>query len=116
MMDGTTINQHHGPVMPLGEAWPEIRESVARICERFDNAYWMRLDDESAYPDEFVKALTDAGYLAVLIPEEFGGSGLPISAAGAVLETIHRPGCNAAACHAQMYPMGTVLRHGTDEQ
>ncbi len=116
MMDGTTINQHDGPVMPLGEAWPEIRESVARICERFDNAYWMRLDDESAYPDEFVKALTDAGYLAVLIPEEFGGSGLPISAAGAVLETIHRTGCNAAACHAQMYTMGTVLRHGTDEQ
>jgi acyl-CoA dehydrogenase len=116
MMDGTTINQHDGPVMPLGEAWPEIRESVAKICERFDNAYWMRLDDESAYPDEFVKALTDAGYLAVLIPEEFGGSGLPISAAGAVLETIHRTGCNAAACHAQMYTMGTVLRHGTDEQ
>jgi acyl-CoA dehydrogenase len=116
MMDGTTINQHDGPVMPLGEAWPEIRESVARICERFDNAYWMRLDDESAYPDEFVKALTDAGYLAVLIPEEFGGSGLPISAAGAVLETIHRTGCNAAACHAQMYTMGTVLKHGTDEQ
>ena len=116
MMDGTTINQHDGPVMPLGEAWPEIRESVAKICERFDNAYWMRLDDESAYPDEFVKALTDAGYLAVLIPEEFGGSGLPISAAGAVLETIHHTGCNAAACHAQMYTMGTVLRHGTDEQ
>jgi acyl-CoA dehydrogenase len=116
MMDGTTINQHDGPVMPLGEAWPEIRESVAKICERFDNAYWMRLDDESAYPDEFVKALTDAGYLAVLIPEEFGGSGLPISAAGAVLETIHRTGCNAAACHAQMHTMGTVLRHGTDEQ
>ena len=116
MMDGTTINQHDGPVMPLGEVWPEIRESVAKICERFDNAYWMRLDDESAYPDEFVKALTDAGYLAVLIPEEFGGSGLPISAAGAVLETIHRTGCNAAACHAQMYTMGTVLRHGTDEQ
>ena len=116
MMDGTTINQHDGPVMPLGETWSEIRESVAKICERFDNAYWMRLDDESAYPDEFVKALTDAGYLAVLIPEEFGGSGLPISAAGAVLETIHRAGCNAAACHAQMYTMGTVLRHGTDEQ
>ena len=116
MMDGTTINQHDGPVMPLGESWPEIRESVAKICEGFDNAYWMRLDDESAYPNEFVKALTDAGYLAVLIPEEFGGSGLPISAAGAVLETIHRTGCNAAACHAQMYTMGTVLRHGTDEQ
>ena len=116
MMDGTTIDQHDGPVMPLGEAWPEIRESVTRICERFDNAYWMRLDEESAYPDAFVQALTDAGYLAVLIPEEFGGSGLPISAAGAVLETIHRTGCNAAACHAQMYTMGTVLRHGTDEQ
>jgi len=116
MMDGTTLSQHGGPVMPLGETWSEIRGSVARICERFDNAYWMRLDDESAYPDEFVQALTDAGYLAVLIPEEFGGSGLPISAAGAVLETIHRTGCNAAACHAQMYTMGTVLKHGTDEQ
>jgi acyl-CoA dehydrogenase len=102
--------------MALGETWPEIRESVARICEPFDNAYWTKLDDESAYPDAFVQALTDAGYLAVLIPEEFGGSGLPISAAAAVLETIHRTGCNAAACHAQMYTMGTVLRHGTDEQ
>ena len=69
MMDGTTINQHDGPVMPLGEAWPEIRESVAKICERFDNAYWMRLDDESAYPDEFVKALARHPVASILSEE-----------------------------------------------
>ncbi|MFY0612576.1 MAG: acyl-CoA/acyl-ACP dehydrogenase [Hyphomicrobiaceae bacterium] len=102
--------------MLIGEDWPEIRESVARICEPFDNAYWMQLDDASEYPTKFVQALTDAGYLATLIPEEFGGSGLPISAACAVLETIHANGGNAAACHAQMYTMGTVLRHGSAEQ
>ena len=120
-MDGQTNSS--GPTvdidsatMPIGVAWPEIRESVERICERFDNEYWNKLDAESEYPTEFVQALTDAGYLATLIPEEYGGSGLPISAAGAVLETIHETGCNAAACHAQMYTMGTVLRHGSDEQ
>lgn len=115
-MDGPTATGFDGPVMPIGEDWPEIRESIARICEPFDNAYWMKLDDASEYPYAFVKALTDAGYLATLIPEEFGGCGLPISAACAVLETIHAAGCNAAACHAQMYTMGTVLRHGSDEQ
>ena len=115
-MDGFNAGDTDGPVMALGETWPEIRESVARICQPFDNAYWTKLDAANEYPDAFVKALTDAGYLGVLIPEEFGGSGLPISAANAVLETIHRTGCNAAACHAQMYTMGTVLRHGSDEQ
>jgi alkylation response protein AidB-like acyl-CoA dehydrogenase len=115
-MDGHELMNGDGPTMLIGEDWPEIRESVARICEPFDNAYWMGLDDASEYPDKFVQALTDAGYLATLIPEEFGGSGLPISAACAVLETIHAAGCNAAACHAQMYTMGTVLRHGSDEQ
>ncbi len=116
-MDGqNALNDDDGPTMLIGEDWPEIRESVARICEPFDNAYWMQLDDASEYPTKFVQALTDAGYLATLIPEEFGGSGLPISAACAVLETIHANGGNAAACHAQMYTMGTVLRHGSAEQ
>ena len=104
------------PTMPIGEDWPEIRESVERICARFPNEYWMKLDDASEYPTEFVAALTEAGYLALLIPEAYGGSGLPISAACAVLETIHASGGNAAACHAQMYTMGTVLRHGSEEQ
>ncbi len=102
--------------MPIEPQWMEIREGVRAVCERFDNAYWTRLDNASEYPTEFVQALTDAGYLACLIPEEFGGSGLPLSAGCAVLETIHEMGCNAAACHAQMYTMGTVLRHGSDEQ
>ncbi len=116
-MDGqNALNDDAGPTMLIGEDWPEIRESVARICEPFDNAYWMQLDDASEYPTKFVQALTDAGYLATLIPEEFGGSGLPISAACAVLETIHANGGNAAACHAQMYTMGTLLRHGSAEQ
>lgn len=102
--------------MPLFQQWTDIREGTARVCAPFDNAYWTRLDRESVYPSEFVKALTDAGYLAALIPEEYGGAGLPLSAATAVLETIHEQGCNAAACHAQMYTMGTVLKHGSAEQ
>ncbi len=112
-MDGTsdTLLQ-----MTLEENWTEIRESVGKICEGFPNSYWNDLDAKSEYPTAFVDALTEAGYLAVLIPEEYGGVGLPISAAGAVLETIHAAGCNAAACHAQMYTMGTVLRHGSAEQ
>ena len=89
---------------------------MRRICERFPNEYWVKLDHEAAYPTEFVTALTEAGYLSALIPEEYGGSGLPISAACAVLETIHDSPCNAAACHAQMYTMGTVLRHGSEAQ
>jgi acyl-CoA dehydrogenase len=102
--------------IPIERGWEDIREGVARICEGFPNEYWVKLDHEAAYPTEFVKALTDAGYLGALIPEEYGGSGLPISAACAVLETIHDSPCNAAACHAQMYTMGTVLRHGNEVQ
>jgi acyl-CoA dehydrogenase len=94
----------------------EIREAVRKLCERFPGEYWRRLDAERAYPSEFVSALTEAGYLATLIPEEYGGAGLTLSAAAAVLEEIQRAGCNGAACHAQMYVMGTVLRHGSDEQ
>jgi alkylation response protein AidB-like acyl-CoA dehydrogenase len=89
---------------------PEIREAVARLCQDFAGDYWRRLDRERAYPTDFVAALTEAGYLAALIPEDYGGSGLGLSAAAAILEEIHRSGGNAAACHAQMYTMGTVLR------
>ena len=102
--------------LPLDPGWADIREGVRRICEGFPNDYWVKLDHEGAYPTEFVRALTEAGYLAALIPEEYGGSGLPLSAACAVLETIHDSPCNAAACHAQMYTMGTVLRHGSEAQ
>jgi acyl-CoA dehydrogenase len=115
-MTGPASTDTGASVMTMSEDWPEIRESIARICEPFDNAYWTKLDAASEYPTEFVQALTDTGYLATLIPEEYGGAGLQISAACAVLETIHAAGCNAAACHAQMYTMGTVLRHGSDEQ
>ena len=94
----------------------QIRDAVRQLCLRFDGAYWRQLDRERAYPTEFVKALTDAGWLAVLIPEEYGGSGLGLSAAGAVLEEIQRAGCNGGACHAQMYIMGTVLRNGSGAQ
>jgi|TARA_B110000259_G_scaffold27223_2_gene28612 alkylation response protein AidB-like acyl-CoA dehydrogenase len=94
----------------------EIREGLRRLCKDFDGAYWRKKDQTQAYPIEFVQALTESGYLAALIPETYGGSELPISAASAILETIHHEGCNAAACHAQMYTMGTLLRHGSEEQ
>ncbi|MCL4767508.1 MAG: acyl-CoA/acyl-ACP dehydrogenase [Hyphomicrobiaceae bacterium] len=102
--------------IPIDPEWQEIREGVRRICEDFPNGYWVKLDHEAAYPAEFVDALTAAGYLAALIPEAYGGAGLPLSAACAVLETIHEQGCNAGACHAQMYTMGTLLRHGSEAQ
>ncbi|TFL16528.1 acyl-CoA dehydrogenase family protein [Jannaschia formosa] len=110
---------HHDPnaiTMPVAPAWGDIRDAVGRLCEDFPNEYWLKLDKADAYPHDFVQALTESGFLAALIPEEYGGSGLPLSAAGAVLETIHAKGCNAAACHAQMYTMGTVLKHGSEEQ
>ena len=102
--------------LPLGEDYPEIRDSVRRICAGFPGAYWRDLEDREAYPTEFVKELTEAGYLSALIPEEYGGAGLPLRAAGVVLEEIHASGCNAGACHAQMYIMGTLLRHGSAAQ
>ncbi|WP_191084523.1 acyl-CoA dehydrogenase family protein [Roseococcus microcysteis] len=103
---------------PLIAADPhaEIREEVRKLCARFPGEYWRELDARRGYPTEFVKALTEAGYLGALIPEEFGGAGLPLSAAAAILETIHQEGCNGAACHAQMYIMGTILKHGSPEQ
>ncbi len=93
-----------------------IRESVRALCADFPGEYWRALDRERAYPSAFVKALTDAGFLAALIPNEFGGSGLTIRAAAAIMEEIHASGGNGAACHAQMYTMGTLLRHGSDKQ
>ena len=102
--------------MHLGEDYPEIRESVRRICADFPGPYWQQLDDQEAYPSDFVKAMTEAGFLAALIPEEYGGAGLPLRAAGVILEEIHASGGNAGATHAQMYTMGTVLRHGSPEQ
>src|SRR6516225_6756285 len=102
--------------LPLGETYPEIRDLVRRICSDFPGSYWRKLDEEQAYPAEFVAALTKAGLLAALIPEEYGGLGLPLSAAAATLEEVHACGCNAGACHAQMYIMGTLLRHGSVEQ
>ena len=98
------------------ENFPEIRDAVVRLCERFPGEYWRDLDQRREYPKAFVEALTEAGYLSILIPEEYGGSGLPLSAAAAVLEEIHHAGCNGGACHAQMYTMGTLLRHGSEEQ
>jgi acyl-CoA dehydrogenase len=102
--------------MDIHDDHQDIREAVRRLCEQFPGEYWRKLDVERAYPAEFVKALTEAGYLATLIPEEYGGSGLTLSAAAAVLEEVQRAGCNGAACHAQMYVMGTVLRHGSEAQ
>ena len=98
------------------ETYPEIREAIAKLCVQFPGQYWRDLDRQMAYPTAFVNALTEAGYLAVLIPEEYGGSGLQLSAAAAVLEEIQRAGCNGGACHAQMYTMGTLLRHGSEAQ
>jgi acyl-CoA dehydrogenase len=98
------------------ESFPEIREALRKLCSSFPGEYWRKLDHERAYPTEFVQALTRQGWLSVLIPEEYGGSGLGLSAAAAILEEIHRSGCNGGACHAQMYIMGTILRHGSDHQ
>jgi alkylation response protein AidB-like acyl-CoA dehydrogenase len=98
------------------ETYPEIREAVAKLCARFPGSYWRALDRDMAYPQAFVDALTEAGWLSVLIPEAYGGSGLPLSAAAAVLQEMQRAGCNGGACHAQMYTMGTLLRHGSDAQ
>jgi len=93
-----------------------IREAVRALCAGFPGEYWRALDRDRAYPEKFVAALTKAGFLAALIPEEYGGSGLPMSAAVAIMEEIQASGCNGAACHAQMYTMGTVLRHGSAAQ
>ena len=98
------------------ETYPEIRAAVRAVCARFPGAYWRKLDAERTYPGEFIRALTEAGFLAALIPETYGGSGLGLGEAAAILEEIQKSGCNGAAGHAQMYTMGTILRHGAEEQ
>jgi acyl-CoA dehydrogenase len=107
--------------MPFNPSEPDdphtaIRAEVRKLCAGFPGSYWRKLDRESAYPAEFVRALGDAGYLAVLIPEAYGGSGLGLSAAAAILEEVQRAGCNGAGCHAQIYIMSVLLRHGSAEQ
>ncbi|MCG6872475.1 MAG: acyl-CoA/acyl-ACP dehydrogenase [Gammaproteobacteria bacterium] len=102
--------------MPGEQRFPELRAGVHELCARYPDRYWREVDAAGRYPEEFVAALTAAGWLAALIPEEFGGSGLGISEASVILEEINRSGGNAAACHAQMYTMGTLLRHGSAEQ
>jgi len=104
------------PIMAATADIADIRQSVAALCARFPGEYWRRLDRERGYPREFVQALTEGGFLACLIPEEYGGSGLGIAAAAAILEEVQKSGCNGAACHAQMYIMGTLLRHGSPAQ
>jgi len=101
---------------PTDSDYQEIREAIRKLCEGFPLEYWRKLDREMAYPSEFVEALGRAGFLAALIPEEHGGAGLPLSAAAAILEEIQHSGGNGAACHAQMYIMGTLLRHGNEAQ
>ena len=98
------------------DEYADIRNAVAKLCAQYPGEYWRKLDREMKYPSEFVDALTQAGYLSVLIPEEYDGAGLKLSAAAAILEEIQRAGCNGGGCHAQMYTMGTVLRHGNDAQ
>jgi len=98
---------------PADHEYEDIRDGVKKLCAEFPGPYWRQLDQQRAYPTAFVAALTEAGYLSVLIPEEYGGSGLPLSAAAAILETIQAAGCNGSACHAQVYMMGTILRHGS---
>ncbi len=100
----------------MSDEYIEIREQVKKLCSQYPGEYWRELDTQRAYPTDFVRALTEAGYLSVLIPEQYGGSGLGITAASVIMEEIQKSGCNGGACHAQMYTMGTVLRHGSDEQ
>lgn len=101
---------------PTAEDLQAIRENVRALCRDFSDTYWRETDKKAEYPQDFVKALTESGYLAALIPEEYGGSGLGITEAGVILEEINHSGGNSGACHAQMYTMGTLLRHGSDEQ
>ncbi len=102
--------------MEIGRDHAELRDGVGRICAKYQGEYWRRLDAESGYPIEFVRELTEAGFLAALIPTEYGGSGLPLRAAAVILEEINAEGCTASQGHAQMYIMGTLLRHGSEAQ
>ena len=103
-------------INPRASLFEEYRQAVRELCGQFNSQYWQKVEEEAAYPEEFVKALTEAGWLAALIPADFGGGGLSLTEASVILEEINRSGANSGACHAQMYTMGTVLRHGSDEQ
>src|ERR1022692_1870993 len=103
-------------ISPHADQFPEYRAAVRELCARFDGPYWRGVEERSAYPEEFVRALTEAGWLAALIPAEYGGGGLGVTEASVILEEINRSGANSGACHAQMYIMGTLLRHGSEEQ
>jgi acyl-CoA dehydrogenase len=100
----------------LGEDYPELRDAVRRICSDFPSEYWRKLDEQRGYPTEFVRAMTASGFLGALIPEDYGGSGLPLRAAAVILEEVNASGCTASPVHAQMYIMGTLLRHGSEVQ
>lgn len=102
--------------MSIGTDYPELRDALRKLCAEFPPEYWRALDKEEGYPDAFVKAMSDGGYLSSLIPEEYGGLGLPFRAAQLILQTVHEEGCNAGACFAQMYTMGTILKHGNADQ
>jgi acyl-CoA dehydrogenase len=104
------------PSLAIGEDFPDLRDGVRRLCAGFPGEYWRKNEEAAGYPTEFVNALTQAGYLAALIPEEYGGAGLSVRAAGVILEEINAAGCTASQCHAQMYIMGTLLRHGSAAQ
>jgi acyl-CoA dehydrogenase len=103
-------------INPRSTEFPEYRQAIRELCRQFDSQYWWKVEGESAYPEAFVKALTEAGWLAALIPAEYGGGGLSVTEASVILEEINRSGANSGACHAQMYIMGTLLRHGSDLQ
>ena len=115
-MDGHSGNSGEITNMAVGEDYADIRDGVRKVCADYPGEYWREKDEKSEYPHEFVDRMTKDGYLGALIPEEYGGAGLPLRAASVILEEIHASGCSAAACHAQMYIMGTVLRHGSEEQ
>jgi acyl-CoA dehydrogenase len=113
---GNEIVDDRSLSVEIGEDYSDLREGVRRLCARFPGEYWRGVEEKAGYPSEFVTALTQAGYLAALIPEEYGGTGLSVRAAGVILEEINASGCTASQCHAQMYIMGTLLRHGSEEQ
>src|SRR5579864_5480361 len=103
-------------INPLARQHADIGQGVRDVCRAFDGAYWQQMEETSGYPEAFVQALTRAGWLAALIPEEYGGGGLSLEETSVILEEINRSGANSGACHAQMYTMGTLLRHGSPEQ
>lgn len=111
-----TINKDYNDMIRTDDKYQDIRDAIRDLCSEFSAEYFRKVDEERGYPTEFVKALTDAGWLAALIPEEYGGSGLSLTEASVIMEEINRNGGNSGACHGQMYNMGTLLRHGSDEQ